>query len=33
MLGKSLWQILADFVADSMADNKKPLEIQGVMRS
>ncbi len=27
--GKNLWQILADFVADT----KKPLEYQGVMRS
>jgi hypothetical protein len=27
--GKSLWQIVADFVADT----KKPLENQGVMRS
>ena len=31
--GKSLWQIVADFVADSVADTKKPLENQGVMRS
>jgi len=30
---KSLWQILEDFVADSVADTKKPLEYQGVMRS
>ena len=24
---------MADFVADSVADTKKPLEIQGIMRS
>jgi hypothetical protein len=28
-----LWQIVAESVADSVADNKKPLENQGVMRS
>ena len=28
-----MWQILADFVADSVADTKKSLENQGVMRS
>jgi hypothetical protein len=31
--GNYLWQILADFVADSVADTKKPLEYQGVIRS
>jgi hypothetical protein len=28
--GKSLWQILADFVADSVARSTKPLDNQGV---
>jgi hypothetical protein len=30
--GKSLWQILADFVADFVAGTTKPLDNQGVLR-
>jgi hypothetical protein len=31
--GKNLWQILADFVADSVAESKKNLDYQGVVVS
>lgn len=31
--GKSLWQIVTDFVADSTANTKIPIENQGVVRS
>jgi hypothetical protein len=30
--GNILWQILADFVANSMAGKTKPLDYQGVLR-
>ena len=29
--GKSLWRILADFVADFVAGSTKPLDYQGVL--